>query len=282
MIVYFDRNVLNQIYRGKRGATKNAESALRRAIRHDKTIEPVLSIVTLSEALIMQDVTGTMEAGTLQEIQWIVRLTGRNRVVKDARLLIDESIRAYANNKQPPTPYIRTLDLSKLLRPTRRDIQELLSVAHQYRQQRTDFVQTWMGTLDAMRAEKQSATPPFDRYQKEKPSLKQFWNDIAPPWVERLADRVGVLDKCRVRGMSGLMALKTIRLAVGLPVSLAYAGLFENRAVEGGDFGDIHHVVTAAPADAFVTHDGPLRGLLHCLQIAGLELLTLAGLFHRF
>lgn len=281
MIVYFDRNVLSHIYRGKRGATRTAESELRRAIRHDRTIEPLLSVVTLSEALIMKDVTGAMESETLQEIQWIARLTGRKRVVKDARLLIYESVRAYANKKEPPTPYVQTLDLSRLLHPARADIHGLLRAARHYQEQRTDFVQTWMGALNSMRAEMHSATPPFDKYQKQKPSLRQFWDDIAPPWAERLANSVDVLEKCLVRGMSGLLALKIIRLAVGLPVALAYASLFENRAVKEGGFGDIHHVVTAAPADAFVTHDRSLRGLLRRLRIVGLEVLTLSGLLRR-
>lgn len=83
------------------------------------------------------------------------------------------------------------------------------------------------------------------------------------------------------RGFPELLDLKTIRLGVVVPLALAHAKIFGEREVEEAHFGDLHHVVTATPADVFVAHDRPLKELLHRAQVPELEVLTLPQLLRR-
>jgi hypothetical protein len=83
---------------------------------------------------------------------------------------------------------------------------------------------------------------------------------------------------CERRGWGGLLALKTIRLGVVVPLALAYAKMFKDQELEEAHFGDLHHAAAAVPAEVFVTHDRRLRALIHRARVTGLEVMTLPQL----
>ncbi len=264
MIVYFDRNVLSQLRRRTRGSSAGDEIALRAAIQRGNFL-PVLSIVTLSETLLMQD-----QGQALDEVRWIIGLTGGIRVVKDVVPLINECMRAYAEGAAPPPPYTTTLDLSRVMSPAPHDLGALLRASLDYKEQRAGFADTWTRALEAWRAE-----------TTRRPTFKEFVMAHAGEWLKTLAEREGVLDKCERRGLDGLLGLKTMRLAVVVPLALAYAKMFGDRELEEAHFGDLHHVVTATPADVFVTHDGRLRELIHRARVPAMELLSFTQLMQQ-
>jgi len=262
MIAYFDRNIFSQIRKRERGASADDEIALRNAVKHGNFVLP-LSIVTLSETLLMDD-----KKQAFDEARWIIGLTGRGHVVNDVVPLLIYCLRAYANGTEPPTPYVTTLDLTRVESPTPRDRGALLKTALDYKRQRTAWTDRWTASLGAWRDEQHSR-------------LDDFLNAHTGEWLRHMAERAGVRAECERRGWEGLLALKTIRLGVVVPLILAHAKIFGNRELEEAHFGDLHHVVTATCADIFITHDGRLRELIHRAKVPGLEVLKLPQLVRR-
>jgi hypothetical protein len=264
MIAYLDRNIFSQLRRRTRGATVEDETVLRAAIQRGD-LSLILSVVTLSETLLMQD-----RDQALDEIRWVIGLTGLTHIVKDVVALINDCIQAYAHGAPPPPPYTMSLDLSPFLSPTPDFLNGLVGVIEEYGRQRTAFSDMWTRRLEAWKAEGTDHLP-----------FKEFVETHAGEWLRALAERAGVLDDSERRGLDGLLSLKTMRLAVVVPLALAYAKMFRDRELEEADFGDLHHIVTATPANVFVTHEGRLRELIHRARVPSMELLTLTQLVRR-
>jgi len=262
MIAYLDRNVLSQLRQRTRGVSAEDEIALRKAVKRGNLVLP-LSIVTLSETLLMED-----KKRAFDEARWIVGLTGRGHVLNDTVPLLIHCLRAYARGVEPPTPYVTTLDLTRVESPTPRDRGALLKTMLDYKRQRTAWTERWTGALEAWGDEQHS-------------KLNDFLNAHTGEWQRHMAERAGVHTECERRGWEGLLALKTIRLGVIAPLILAHAKIFRDRELEEAHFGDLHHVVTATCADVFVTHDRRLRELIHRAQVPDLEVLTLPQLVRR-
>lgn len=259
MIAYLDRNVLSHLRQRTSGASAQDEVILRAAIKRGDLVLP-LSIVTLSETLLMDDTTQAFH-----EIRWIVGLTGRRHVVNDTVPLLRGCLRAYAYAAQPPSPYVTTLDLARVTSPTPRDKGALLKTMLIYKQQRTAYAYGWTRELEAW---KDDARLTFN----------EFLNKHATEWLRAMVYDARVRAGCEQRGWDGLLGLKTIRLGVVVPFVLAHAKIRGDRELEEAHFGDLHHACTATCADVFVTHDGPLRALIHRAQVPGLKVLTLTQL----
>ncbi len=262
MIAYLDRNIFSQLRQRTRGASAEDEIALRNAVKRADLVLP-LSIVTLSETLLMED-----KKQAFDEARWIVGLTGRGHVVNDVVPLLIYCLRAYANGTEPPTPYVTTLDLARVASPTPRDRGALLKTMLDYKRQRAAWTDWWTGALGAWRNEQHSR-------------LDDFLNAHTEEWLRHMAERAGVRAECERRGWKELLALKTIRLGVVVPLILAHAKIFRDSELEEAHFGDLHHVVTATCADIFVTHDGRLRELIHRANVPGLEVLKLPQLVRQ-
>ena len=91
-------------------------------------------------------------------------------------------------------------------------------------------------------------------------SFAGFWRASARHVAEAWAEKAGVLKECQSRGIEKLLELRSVRMSVGISLSLIYAFYFEQRASKIGDFGDLHHATTAAGcANVFVCNDRKLR-----------------------
>jgi hypothetical protein len=114
-------------------------------------------------------------------------------------------------------------------------------------------------------------------------TFEWFYDQKAVPFLEWFADRVGLLDACRTRGMQGLFKIRAMKMAVGASLSFVYAAGFEGRREERGDSRDVLHATLAAAIDAvFVTHDTPLREcLLARVPLKGFRILTLPQLLEE-
>ena len=92
-------------------------------------------------------------------------------------------------------------------------------------------------------------------------TFEQYWREAAIRAAEDAAQRVGVLDECRARGIEGLLEIPSVRMAVGSALSLIFAQAREKsaQAPRRQDSRDLQHAVMAASsATVFVTDDGKL------------------------
>jgi hypothetical protein len=114
--------------------------------------------------------------------------------------------------------------------------------------------------------------------QKSQEALTVYWDAMAERWVEHMAKDFGVLDKCRAKGIAGLLNVKSVLAHTCIQVSLAYANAYERRTFDTGNSRDIQHVVCASAVRTFVTHDRALAKVLMRLPIPDFEVIELKTL----
>jgi len=126
---------------------------------------------------------------------------------------------------------------------------------------------------------REKTLPDVKKLKGRRPSFEDFWKRFAGKLAECFAEHVGVLDACMKRSIKGLLELRSLRLAVGINLSLIYAQTFEERTPDIGDSRDIHHAIIASAADRFVTQDEEFTRLLSQIPIEDFEVMNLNGLF---
>jgi hypothetical protein len=63
------------------------------------------------------------------------------------------------------------------------------------------------------------------------------------------------VDACRQRGLDGLLLIPSVRLIVGMTMSLIHAQIAAGRLPEIGDGYDLWHAIQASTAKVLVTND---------------------------
>jgi len=98
-------------------------------------------------------------------------------------------------------------------------------------------------------------------------SFDEFFQIESAHWAEEFARPQGLVDACRARGLDALLKVPTVRLTVGMNLSLVHALTVAERVPQGSDAYDIWHAIQASTADVFVTNDQ--RFLDHMSRIPG-------------
>jgi hypothetical protein len=98
---------------------------------------------------------------------------------------------------------------------------------------------------------------------------------------ETSAGQGSVLEKCKKRGIDGLLDIKSVRLAVLATLSLMYSQLYndgqQKRQSRPSDASDLRHAISACAADVFVTNDQRLQKHLSRVPIKEFHLLDLSS-----
>ncbi len=279
---YFDRNVFQDLYEQRRGISAADVVRLRSAIRHSE-VDVTISITVLEETLAMW---GTNPRRALAEVRATLDVVGqlrsakRARVVKEAGDLLNDDIRAYAAGKPSPEPYV-THDLSRLLHVPMSNYGYLDEFIRDQQRQKESFHKF----MDELRSSLISTSEPgktsgIELAPDARRGFIEYFDEHAGEFARHLADRAGVLRLVEAR-MSGLLDLRSARMAVGANLSLAYSELFGNRGSDIGDSRDIHHAICATAADAFVTNDGPLAVRLQRIPALPVQVFDLPTLLAR-
>jgi len=212
------------------------------------------------------------------ELRLILDLADKQRLLKPVHLLVGDDIKSYVVTGTPSSPFITDPAIQSLVRSLQRssdqDIAELLSVVEATEKQKEHF-------SAGMRAIRKKILPEARKLRGRHPSFKDYWKRLAATFAEGFAAHVGVLGACKKRGINGLLELRSLRLAVGMNLSLAYAQTFEGRTPKTGDSRDIHHSVLASAADKFVVHDKEFRRLLSRVPIEDFEVTGLNDLIRE-
>jgi hypothetical protein len=109
-------------------------------------------------------------------------------------------------------------------------------------------------------------------------SFAEFFEQGSGNVAESFAQRAGVLEACKQRGIEGLLRIKSVRMGVGAALSLIYEQMFEGWSPKISDSRDLQHAVSAAAvAQTFVTNDKRLRDSLSRIPIDGFTVIDLQG-----
>lgn len=99
--------------------------------------------------------------------------------------------------------------------------------------------------LERTRAELRRRT--YSREERQTFTFEIYWTEAAPSWAEGFADRAGMGDACRARGLDGLLDVLPVRLAVGAALSLVFSQVRGELQPDPNDGYDLWHA-NRAPA----------------------------------
>jgi hypothetical protein len=109
-------------------------------------------------------------------------------------------------------------------------------------------------------------------------AFEEYFRHNALEAATALAERAGVGEQCKRRGLHALFAVKSVRMWAGATLSLARAQSLEGRSPSAEDLAEVLHAVTgAAAADTFVTADARALPWLSRVAIYGLQTMDLTS-----
>lgn len=271
---YFDTNVFDHIHK-RISVTDSDLSALRSAVKAGK-ISILLSVLNLEETLAALDSCPDL---VMAELQLILDLADWQRFVKPTDMLLSDDISCYARGVSLPPPFITDpvlwSNLEKLRNGSQKDVADIWAdVKEKTQKQKENF-------KESMKKAKEKVLPCLEQLKGKSPSFDEYWGIGADKLVEAFADHVGVLEACKKRDLGGLLGISSVRMCVGVSLSLIYAQDFEGRTPKIDDSRDLQHAVLAAAANMFVTHDKKFTKLVARVPIDDLEVLNLSTLLDR-
>jgi len=115
----------------------------------------------------------------------------------------------------------------------------------------------------------------------EKVPADIFFDDYfrltAPRIAEVFAERTGVLEACRDRGIEGLLEIRSVRTAIVIALSCRYGQTFEGSPLSLADSIDyLHAPAAAATAEVFVCDDSHLRDALARVGLDNFRVMSMA------
>jgi hypothetical protein len=272
MIAYLDTNVFDHLYK-RIGCTSANIADLRKAI-YGRGLSMPIGIHVLEELLLNRRASPQELAA---RVKLTLSLASIRRMVKPCDQLISDDIRSYAACGQPARPLVGaqiqnaiTQGIAELIESDGEEFSEELAEAlDETRQRRERFLQSMSVARQQLAAlvEKLPARLGFEDY----------FQRVARTTVERFAQRAGVLEACRERGIAGLLEIRSVRAAVGIALSLSYGQTFEGWPTAPDDSAHCLHVPSAAAtAEIFVTNDLRLRAALERVALDHLRVMNLA------
>jgi hypothetical protein len=251
--IYLDANVYNDVVRG---SISSDEVETFRTARARGGIETRLGLPDLEEFLGVWD---TDRPTALRRLCIARDLVGFDGLLKQPSDILEETIRAYAAGSATPSPLMP--------RPDRR---HHAAVLHKIARGSTKYDRMMSQILADVKANKESFKARMARgsaglleeltarySQRELSALPfaDFFGGGAADWAAALADRKGLADACRERGLAGLLRVRTVRLCVGVVMSQIHTEISAGRKPDLGDGYDIWHAILASTADVFITSD---------------------------
>jgi hypothetical protein len=278
LCAYFDTNLFDNMLKLNRlAATDLAE--LRSAIRTQR-------LAVVSNILNIQETIDALHSKTpevvIPQLALIADLVDWGRFVKPSDMLLTDDIRYFAWCGEASNPFLRA-DVVRVVRDAVTDIvggrmatTELDDVVRENLRQKTAFA----AGIEENHAETASMVEQL-REEGMFPEFAGIFAIAAQDSAYRMATKVDRAEKCKGRGLEQFLSVRSVRMAVGLGLSVIYRRAFENKKLKRplGTSRDLQHLAcAAAAADAFVTHDGDLTVLARRVPIRGFRVLTLREL----
>jgi hypothetical protein len=271
MIVYFDTNVFDHLEQ-RNGVTDWDLFRIKRAVHHG-CIRVVVSYLNIEETLF---IVPSQPVRAEARVKLIFELADKSLVVRDHQDALNNDIRSYASGLplQSPfeslTPWMESELWSFAAPILGRDLRKLKLVIEKTRRikkEHQDFMTKAKKNMKLLVLSMVEGRYPFESY----------WNNNSLWLAEGLAKRARALGRVKRRGISGLLKVKSVALAVGVNLSLIYSHHFEGRSPASGDSRDVLHAIAASSADIFLTNDRNLATVLGRIPVEGFQVMNLKG-----
>jgi hypothetical protein len=272
--VYFDTNVYDHIYK-KINFSSGDLINLKNAISSGK-ISVLLSTLNVEETIAFMEYDQSM---TIEQVQLIFSLIDKYRVIKPHNELFSEDIESFANRGLASGSFDRKYDLyskmSFLQNPSQEDIDDFISTVNIHiKNQKVDFSLF-------MKEVKIKIRPEIKKLKRSQANFIDFFEKVSVLFAESVAEKKGLLEQCRARGIHNLLKVRSIRLYIGYSLSLAFAQFFEDCSHESGDFIDQFQATVSSAADIFVTEDKKFKNRLSRIPIRNYEVIDLKEFTRR-
>jgi hypothetical protein len=268
-VVYLDTNVYDHLHKLIEVTVEDVE-VLKTRVREGR-IRIKASVINVEEVLsavaIVPDVA-------FAELRLIEELAGLSTVIKPHEFLIRETVAAYIEGSNTPSPLLDLPDevqasLRRLTDESTDNREELAALALEVRGQVGGFRSRMRDVTDKVRAVARSIR------RRNRPTFEKYWADNCVAFAEGVAAGAGRLGDFPGKGIDGLLQVRSVRFLVGAWLSLTYAYTYEDREAQYGDSRDILHAVSAAAACVFVTNDPKFARIMKRIPVEGLRVLSL-------
>ena len=268
--VYFDTSVFNHIQ--KHWISSEDRIQLFSAIESGKLSVP-LSQLCLEEAFCTYE---TDPKVAKEIILHILSLSDWRKLLKHPKDHLVNDITCYAHAQKNILPYENN-DGNLQYLPS------LLGPTPHYRDLIKDIKEEKDNFRASIERAREKVLPIASQYKgKTSPSFTIYWDGLSEKFAEDLAERTGLLEECRKRGIKGLLEVRSVRLHVGASLSYIYSLNHEKTEPHLGDSRDLLHAVSAAAVETFVTGDATLARILNRIPIDGLQVLKIQDFLNKF
>jgi hypothetical protein len=271
---YFDTNVYSHIH-NRVNATNEQVANLHAAVRADK-IRILTSSVVVEETI---SALLSAEKEGLARLKLIRMLAKRKRIIKLHPDLLEDDIKSYAHGEKPR---------SHFMAPPPRFIQLFVDhgeghirILRQIAKETQRQIQSFRNEMNEKYNQLLRPLAAKIIRQNQQQSFADYWNEMSIPFAEQLANKAHVLPECQARGMTGLLGVRSVKLATIAQLSLGYANTYERGAVERGDSRDMQHAVLASAVKTFVTDDPRLALVMTRMPLPDFEVINLPTLLGR-
>jgi hypothetical protein len=202
-----------------------------------------------------------------------------HHLLRDAADILKEDIVAFAQTGEPAAPFAK-LDASCSFMQAVATGQEmlprdlLLDIVNRSRERNQQFVGN---AFDPRRMDH-----PRARYSEA--DFLTLWEPghTAEVMASSFAERLGVLDECRDRGLMNLLTLPTLRMCIGYILHTWYKQLCSNAKPAVTCAYDFRHAVLAGAVGTIVTEDKKLRNAIAAVPGHNIRAWSLGALTSRF
>jgi len=274
VIAYLDTQAFDRIYKKIR-CTGADIANLRKAI-YGRELSIRLSVHTLEEILLARKVSPQAFAA---QIKLTLSLASSRTLVKPCAQLLLDDIRAYAVQGDADRPFLRgdvqntvADGIAALIESDGEELDDdFIAVLEEARQQKQHF----FATLESAQGGAKAISSPLPGSTRS----GDYFDAAARDALEALAERAGVGDACRQRGLDGLLKIKSVRMSLGAALALSYSRMTDGSVVNSTT---LHHAVSAAAvAETFVSETLGSRDLLARVPIEGLSVASLPDFLKR-
>lgn len=271
MVAYLDTGAFDRLYR-KVGCTSANIAELRKAV-YGRGLAMPIGIHVLED--ILQNRRASPQE-LVARVKLTLSLASIRRMVKPSSELIADDIRSYAASGQPARPLVSaemqnviTQGIAELIESDGEEFSEEIDEAlEQIGDERRRFAET----IEDCRQLADLAAKALP----VRASFGEFFEQAAPSIGERLAQRTRVPEAFRASGIAGLIALKSVRAAIGTVLSSSYERAIANNPPAADNSTDCLHVVAAAATAEILVTDEPRRR--ECVERIALDGLRATGL----
>ncbi len=260
--LYLDTNVYDHILHKKGGVNDDHTSAFDVALKKGTFFVPLSLLVVEETILALKSVPELAN----RQLQLIGKISNIRTILKPPDQLLQDDIRAFVRGRES-RPFI------KVNRHLRQQIQDLL-----VRDQNANELEGVMNLIQSdkedfrgwMRATKEKVESELASAEGEPPTFERYFQGTAPGLAEDYAQRAGRLSECKERGISKLLdEVKSLRLSVGVNLSMIYGQIVDGRSPQLGDAIDMRHAVLASSATTFISQDRRFRELMSRIPYDG-------------